>query len=85
MLESVICEMILKPPVTVVGRSVNDEIGGGVCLMRSVVEAEIDPREAVIVTPWSVLVVLVGALTMILCSPVCGGTATIGGTCKSSG
>jgi hypothetical protein len=50
-LESVICEMILKPPVTVVGRSVNDEIAGGVCLMRSVVEAEIDPRVAVIVTP----------------------------------
>jgi hypothetical protein len=50
-LESVICEMILKPPVTVVGRSVNDEIAGGVCLMRSAVEAEIDPRVAVIVTP----------------------------------
>lgn len=49
-LESVICAMMFEPPVTVVGRSVNEAIGGGVCLIRSVVEAELEKPVAVIVT-----------------------------------
>ena len=56
--------MMFCPPVTVVPRRVNDA-SGGVCLIKSGVEADAEPPVAVTVTVWSAVAKRVLALTVI--------------------